>query len=205
MAVRLADVDGLDAVSIRALSHRAGLTTDAVYRWVRSRDELLAAMAEQVLGIGRARATLPRAPRERLEELARAEWSLYRRHPWLLAVLATTRPPTGPAVLALVDRTVDTLTGVGHSLPDAFAGYLALSGYVQGMALLQVSERAEHDAGGAAWGSWSTRTFARLERSGHTADRQWLAAAQAVPADPDRELERWFEFGLARLLDGLLR
>ncbi|RKN21070.1 TetR/AcrR family transcriptional regulator [Micromonospora musae] len=204
VAVRLADADGLDAVSMRAVSHHAGLSTDAVYRWVRNRDDLLAAMAEQVLGTERAGDGAGRTPRERLERLARAEWSLYRRHPWLLAVLAKTRPPTGPAVLALVDGAVDVLTGVGYDPPDAFAGYLALSGFVQGMALLHVAERAERDAGGAAWGSWSTRTFARLERTGRTAERPWLAAAGAVPADPDRELERWFEFGLARLLDGVL-
>ncbi|WP_328852759.1 TetR/AcrR family transcriptional regulator [Micromonospora globbae] len=201
-AVRLADADGLDAVTVRAVAHRAGLTTDAVYRWTRNRDELLAAMAEHVLRAGRPRDRTRQPPRERLGRLARAEWSMYRNHPWLLTVLARTRPPTGPAVLALVDAAVEVLTGAGYDVPDAFAGYLTLSGYVQGMALLHVAERAERDAGAAAWGTWSARTLALLEQTGRTRERPWLAAV--ATADPDRELDRWFEFGLARLLDGLI-
>ncbi len=206
VAVRLADSAGLDAVSIRAVADRAGLTPDRVYRWVRNRDDLLAAMAEQVLGAPQAPDPVRRAARERLERLARREWSLYRRHPWLLAILAKSRPPTGPAVLAMVDDTMDVLTASGHDLPDAFAGYLALSGYVQGMALLHTAEHAERAASDATWGTWWSHTFARLERAGRTRGRPWLTDARpASDEEVDRELERWFEFGLARLLDGLTR
>ncbi|KXK58101.1 hypothetical protein AWW66_31780 [Micromonospora rosaria] len=205
VAVRLADADGLDAVSVRAVAHRAGLTPDAVYRWVRNRDDLLGAMAEQVLDSGRTPDKEQGTPRERLCRAARAEWSLYRRHPWLLTVLATTRPPVGPGVLALIDGTVTALTDAGYDLPDALAGYLALSGYVQGMALLPVTERAEREAGGAAWGTWWSGTFALLERTGRTRGRDWLTATRPDPtADPDPQVAQWFEFGLARLVDGLV-
>ncbi|WP_341720309.1 TetR/AcrR family transcriptional regulator [Micromonospora sp. FIMYZ51] len=205
IAVRLADAEGLDAVSVRTLAHRAGLTPDAVYRWVRNRDDLLGAMVEQVLDSGPMPDGERGTPRERLVRLARAEWSLYRRHPWLLAVLATTRPPIGPAVLTLIDGTIAALTDAGYDLPDALAGYLTLSGYVQGMALLHVTERAERAAGATAWDTWWAGTFALLERTGRTRERGWLAAARPVPtANPDPQLAQWFEFGLARLIDGLL-
>ncbi|MDO3700210.1 TetR/AcrR family transcriptional regulator [Micromonospora sp. C28SCA-DRY-2] len=205
VAVRLADARGLDAVSVRAVAHRAGVTPEAVYRWVRNRDDLLSAMAEHVLGTPRHRDNGHGTPRERLERLGRAEWALYRRHPWLLTVLASTRPPTGPRVLAMVDRAVNALVDAGHDPPDAFAGYLALSGYVQGMALLPLAEQAECDAGGTAWSTWSSTTFGRLERAGRTGGRPWLAAARPVGrTDPDQDLDRWFEFGLHRLLDGLV-
>ncbi|MEV6812988.1 TetR/AcrR family transcriptional regulator [Micromonospora sp. NPDC051296] len=204
VAVQLADAAGLDAVSVRAVARRAGLTPDRVYRWVRNRDDLLAAMAEQVLGARQAPDDVRRTPRERLERFAHREWSLYRRHPWLLAVLASTRPPTGPAVLAMVDDTVGVLIAAGYDPPDALAGYLALSGYVQGMALLHTAEHAERAAGNASWESWWSQTFARLERTGRTRGRPWLTAARPTSDEEvDRELARWFEFGLARLLDGL--
>ncbi|MDG4824316.1 TetR/AcrR family transcriptional regulator [Asanoa sp. WMMD1127] len=196
VAVRLADADGLDAVSIRCVADRAGVAAEAAYRWVRNRDDLLGAMAERVLARARTRPA-GGTPRERLEGLARAEWSLYRRHPWLLAVLARSRPPIGPAVLAVADAAVDALVDAGHEPRNALAGYLALSGYVQGMALLHVAERAERDAGSMPWGAWSARTFSRVRRAG------WLAAVQAG-SDADHELEQWFAFGLARLLDGLV-
>ncbi|ABW15957.1 Tetracyclin repressor domain protein [Parafrankia sp. EAN1pec] len=147
---------------MRSVAFQAGLTTDQIYRWVPSRDDLVGAMVERVVadsrswaavGAGAAHPELAH-PRDYLERSARDEWALYRRHPWLLAVLVTTRPPTPPALLAMVDRTVAVLIGAGHDSDDAFSAYLTLSGYVQGMALLHIAERAELHAGAAAWDTW---------------------------------------------------
>ncbi|MBL7498334.1 TetR/AcrR family transcriptional regulator C-terminal domain-containing protein [Frankia sp. CNm7] len=212
VAVRLADAEGIGAVSMGALAHRAGLSADQVFRRTRSRDELLGAMVEHAL-VERAPAASrayspttpePANPREQLERLARDEWALYRRHPWLVTVLATTRPPTGPAVLAMVDRAVAVLTTAGYAPEDAFAAYLALSGYVQGMALLHVAEHTERRAGATGWEKWWLATHVRLTRTGRTQGRAWLATSHPPDRDADAVVDRWFDFGLARLLDGLL-
>ncbi|MCG5447592.1 MULTISPECIES: TetR/AcrR family transcriptional regulator [Micromonospora] len=199
LAVELADAGGLDAVSLRVLAQRAGLPAHAVYRHVRNRVDLLAAMAEQITATRPpGTAPLPRDPRQRLERLAGDEWAMYRGHPWLLAILATDRPPTGPAVLAMVDRVVTAFTSAGYEPAEAFRAYLALSGYIQGMALL-IRRDPEDDTTYHAW--WSA-TLTRLERTGRTRDRQWLAAAGQTT--PDADLDTWFQFGLRGLLDGLL-
>ncbi|MEW2145220.1 TetR/AcrR family transcriptional regulator C-terminal domain-containing protein [Micromonospora vinacea] len=100
---------------MRVLAQRGGLPAHALYRHVRNRADLLAAMAEQITAIRPpGAAPLPSDPRQRLERLAGDEWAMYRRHPWLLAILATDRPPTGPAVLAMVDRVVAAFTSAGY-------------------------------------------------------------------------------------------
>ncbi|MFI6781442.1 TetR/AcrR family transcriptional regulator [Micromonospora sp. NPDC050276] len=198
VAVELADSGGLDAVSMRVLAQRAGMPAHAVYRHVRNRADLLGAMAEQITST-RAPGTAPLSgePRQRLERLAGDEWAMYRRHPWLLAVLATDRPPTGPAVLAMVDRVVAAFTSAGYDPAEAFRAYLALSGYIQGMALL-----ISRDPADSTYHAWWSATRNRLERTGRTRERQWLAAAGQTR--PDTDLDTWFQFGLRGLLDGLL-
>ncbi|MEO3768799.1 TetR/AcrR family transcriptional regulator C-terminal domain-containing protein [Micromonospora sp. B9E7] len=198
LAVELADAGGLDAVSMRALAQRAAMPAHAVYRHVRNRAELLGAMAERITATSTPRAApLPREPRQQLERLAGDEWAMYRRHPWLLAVLATDRPPIGPAVLAMVDRVVAAFTSAGFDPAEAFRAYLVLSGYIQGMALLIRRDRAD-----TTYPAWSSATRSRLERTGRTRTRPWLAAAGRT--SPDTDLDTWFRFGLGGLLDGLL-
>jgi non-ribosomal peptide synthetase component E (peptide arylation enzyme) len=123
---------------------------------------------------------------------------MYRKHPWLLTVLATDRPPTGPAVLAMVDHVVSTLTHLGFEPAEAYRAYLVLSGYTQGMALLIQRKPADTD-----YRTWRSATHRRLEHTGRLQQRPWLTAASQT--NPDTDLDTWFDFGLHRMLDGLLR
>jgi AcrR family transcriptional regulator len=201
LAVETADAAGLGAVSMRTLAERAGLPAHALYRAVRDRADLLAAMAEHVISGHMPDRVTSGDPRTRLEQLARDEWAMYRRHPWLVAILANGRPPTGPAVLSMVDRTVEALTHTGYEPGDAFAAYLALGGYIQGMALL-----IDREAADTTYRSWRSATLHRLESTGRTQHRPWLTAVlHSDPGNADAELDSWFDFGLQRLLDGLLR
>lgn len=201
LAVEIADAEGLAAVSMRGLAERAGMPAHALYRAVRNRADLLAAMAEHVISARMPTRAAPGNPRARLERLARDEWAMYRRHPWLVTILATCRPPTGPAVLSMVDRVVDALTQAGHTPADAFAAYLTLDAYLQGMALL-----LDRDTADTTYGTWRSATLHRLESTGRTQRHPWLAAVQRdSPGNVDAELDAWFDFGLRRLLDGLLR
>lgn len=200
LAVETADAAGLGAVSVRALAESAGMPAHALYRVVRNRSDLLAAMAEHVVTRRMPGHTAPADPRGRLDRLARDEWAMYRRHPWLLAILATNRPPTGPAVLAMAGRTIEALTGAGYDPGDAFAAYLTLGAYIQGMALL-----IDHPTAETPYGTWWSATTRRLESTGRTRHHPWLAAVRhGDPGHADADLDAWFDFGLRRLLDGLV-
>lgn len=133
-AVALADRGGSDPIALRELAAELGITTAALRRRVGDRDALLAAMAELVLA-----EAVPPPPgdwRERLRHVAHEEWRLYRAHPWLLPVLARVRPPLGPALFDLVDPALSALDALGA---EAVPAYLAVSGLVQGLALLRTA------------------------------------------------------------------
>ena len=82
-AIKVADAEGLDALTMRRVAETLGFTTMSLYRHVPGKDELLDLMVDAVWG-----ETEP--PRGRpggqgLEFFARQMWAMYRAHPWIAA------------------------------------------------------------------------------------------------------------------------
>ncbi|MFF2087514.1 TetR family transcriptional regulator [Nocardia sp. NPDC058176] len=142
-AVDLADRDGLDGLTMRRLASELGVATAALYRHFPDRETLLAAMAELAMD---DTPDPPPAPNwhARLAVEAEAEWQLYRRHPWMLTVLARTRPPLGPALLDSLERAFAALDELELTSAQALTIYLAYSGMVQGLALMWSTDRGDH-------------------------------------------------------------
>ena len=105
-AIRLADADGIEAVSMRVLAARLGVATMALYRHVSGKDDLVEAMVDTLLAESWEPGDQGWGWRVLLEHEARQEWELYRRHPWLVAVLSTARPPLGPGLLEAIGRSL---------------------------------------------------------------------------------------------------
>ncbi|MBP2337972.1 AcrR family transcriptional regulator [Saccharothrix coeruleofusca] len=194
-AVELADAEGLDAVSMRALAARVDAAATALYRHVSGKDDLVTAMVELVL------AEYQPSPaagwRALVEHEARQEWALYQRHPWVLGVLASTRPPLGRPVLAAVDRFL-------AALPDlpartAMSVYLLVSGYVQGMAATAVGGAEAARESGVGDRQWWAAQRGKLAGALGSGWYPWLAELADDPVD----LRAWFDFGLQRVLDGI--
>ncbi|MEV6430184.1 TetR/AcrR family transcriptional regulator C-terminal domain-containing protein [Nocardia sp. NPDC051463] len=99
--------------------------------------------------------------RARLTHEASEEWRLYGRHPWMLTVLARTRPPLGPALFDIAERTLSTLDRPGLPPERMLAIYLSVSGLVQGLAPLWRSERADL-IGGVELRAWSDARHGEL-------------------------------------------
>ncbi|MGW6128831.1 TetR/AcrR family transcriptional regulator [Cellulomonas sp. NPDC055163] len=110
-AVALADSEGLGAVSMARLAESLGFTTMSLYRYVSSKDEVLALMADAA--VGPPPAPEPGAPdgwRPRLEQLVRAQGPVLRAHPWLAQSDAALHA-TGPHRLAWMEAMVGALDG----------------------------------------------------------------------------------------------
>lgn len=140
-AVDLADREGLDALSMRRLATDLGVVTTSLYRHFPDRDTLLAEMAELVLAETAPPPSDLTGWRSRLAYEAHGEWQMYRRHLWMLPLLAQTRPPMGPTLLDHLERSFSALYQPGMTRETMLAIYLSVSGLVQGLALLLVSER----------------------------------------------------------------
>ncbi|WP_017596628.1 TetR/AcrR family transcriptional regulator [Nocardiopsis potens] len=201
-AVRIADSEGLDTMSMRHVAQALGVQVMSLYHHIDGKDELIDLMVEAVFGEG-GEADGGGDWRSGLEASARWEWSLYSTHPWVLEVLASVQPPLVPGVLSGVERGLQALDGLGLDTVTAHRVYLSISGLVQGLALLRVSEiTAERRDGGASLARWrAVRVPAVLEKLGP--DRFPRHAALRDDVDSLTDLEEVFEFSLQRHLDGL--
>ncbi|MGW5386344.1 TetR/AcrR family transcriptional regulator [Nocardia sp. NPDC003963] len=146
-AVALADRAGTEGLTMRRLAGELGVATAALYRYFDDREQLLVAMTDLVLS-----ETPPPPPdltdwRARVRYEAQQEWKIYRRHPWILTVLARMRPPLGPALFDTLDRTLSALDELDLSRTQLISTYLSYSALVQGLALVWSSERSDRIGG----------------------------------------------------------
>jgi AcrR family transcriptional regulator len=115
-AVRLADAEGLEAVSMARVAEQLGFTTMSLYRHVGSKEELLQLMwnasaqgAEDLVLTGDGW-------RARLRMWATIQREMMDRHPWITQ-MPMAAPPMAPNSLTFVERGLEAMDGSG--LPDA--------------------------------------------------------------------------------------
>lgn len=114
-AIGLADKHGMDAVSMRAVAERVGVTPMALYPHVGSKAALLDAMVTAIL---RDLEPPPAGAtwQERLVHLARQSRQMTRARPWV-AMLMFSRPAIEPDAARVVDVIYQALLDAG--VPDA--------------------------------------------------------------------------------------
>jgi AcrR family transcriptional regulator len=112
--VRLADAGGLDAVSMRRLAGELGVAPMTLYGHVPGKRELADLMLDGVLA-ELYRDALPAGNwRARLDAVARANFQVFRRHPWAVQ-LAGGRPTPGPQLMRKHDIELRAVGGLGLS------------------------------------------------------------------------------------------
>ncbi|MFI5906458.1 TetR/AcrR family transcriptional regulator [Dactylosporangium sp. NPDC051541] len=204
VAVALADTEGLPAVSMRRVAERLGVTAMSLYTYVPGKAELLDVMVDAVSGEAVRERYTAGGWRERLGEVARTNWELYRRHPWLLQV-ATSRPVLGPNTIAKYDfelRAFDG-TGVGDVATDQLLSLVLdyVTGAVRAAVLADQAEQRTGRSDTEWWEAWSPLLAEVLDPARFpVAARIGQAAGEEYGAgDPARA----FTFGLERVLDGI--
>lgn len=110
-AIQLADENGLEALSMRKVAAALGSGTMSLYNYVVGKDELIELMIDQVYA--EMPVPDPDLPwRERVRLLARGEWDLFHRHPWILQTNLT-RLALGPNLMDHAERMYAALGSVG--------------------------------------------------------------------------------------------
>jgi len=220
-AIEIADAYGLDGLSMRRVAAALDAGVMSLYRHVPGRAELVDLMVDTAFGEIDYPDPGPTAWRARIELAARQEWAMYRRHPWVLTVVAGThRPPLGQNILANIEWVLTALDGRELDPVALMQAYLTVSDYVQGAALYLRNEAEDERRTGITTEQWwraRTAELAGLLAGGRfpTLSRLLMEAAPAEGAAPrpvDDEtgppvdqatLRKDFEFGLQRMLDGL--
>jgi AcrR family transcriptional regulator len=115
-ALALGDESGIEAVTIRGVADRLGVTPMALYRHVGDKEGLRDGVADALY----AKLRIPEPTDdwwEGLARLARSTRTLLLHHPW--AVPLFSRPLTGPHSLALESALADSLRKAGFSSSEA--------------------------------------------------------------------------------------
>lgn len=192
-------------MTLRSVAHRAAVPLGEVRRAFANRERLVEAVVQRVLAGPRGGERQQGTPVRVLAGIAEGEWQAYRRHPWLVSVLASSRPPLVPSVLDAARTSVDAFVELGLDPPTALARYVALSGYVQGMALLLLAEHDEATRAGTPYPAWWVQELRRLDRTGARRRHPWLddVSGGTPPETFDTDVDAWFREGLRRVLAGL--
>ncbi|MGP3684257.1 TetR/AcrR family transcriptional regulator C-terminal domain-containing protein [Streptomyces sp. IBSNAI002] len=192
-ALELADREGLEALTMRRLGEHLEVRHTSLYRHVASREELLIATVDQMLGEIR----LPSADgdwRAGLEGGAREFRRVLAAHPAGVPLL-TTGQLLGPNALRAREHALAQLLAHGWAPRSAVHVYLMVTHFVIGAAVL--------DSGGAARTAGQRAAmadlFASLPPRTHPVVHRHAELLNSL--DPEAE----FEFGLRTLLLGLGR
>lgn len=202
-AIAIADMQGIASVTLRSVAAQAGVTLAETRRTFGSRDRLLAMMVQHILSQCVQPPPSSETPTEALCRLAEAEWRSYRVHPWLVEVVASTRPPLVPPVLDNAHSALEAFVATGLDVDTAFVRYLAFSGYIQGMALLLSAEHRESSSSGITYRNWWADEAARLDRTGARAKRPWLSELLEKAPSDTFDADTAFRGGLGLIIHGL--
>jgi AcrR family transcriptional regulator len=199
-ALRLADAEGLDAVSMRRVGAELGTGAASLYRYVETRDELLDLMTDATAaeydlpalsGDGRAGDWL--AGLVAIGEQARA---IARRHRWL-AGLTLARPVIGPNSVAVIEHFLTLLAGHPAPLSAKLEAFAMLNGLTATTVLYE-------QAGGPALQERNVAYLSHAIASGSHPRLSELAAGPAAAPGADEGSADRFPDLLSRVLLGLL-
>ncbi|MCP2339486.1 AcrR family transcriptional regulator [Actinomadura rupiterrae] len=204
-ALEIADADGLDAVSIRRIADDLGVSPMSIYTYVPGKAELLDAMLDRTVGEIVPPGDEPPGWRERVTHVARENWRIYHRHPWLLQV-ATARPPLGPHLLDKYENELRTVEGLGLTDIEMDSAIALINGLAESAARTSVNRAQAERRSGLTDEQWWEATAPFLEKHADPAryplgTRVGTAASEAYGSAVGPEQS--FEFGLARILDGI--
>jgi AcrR family transcriptional regulator len=110
-ALRIADDDGFDAISMRRLATELGMGTMSIYWYVESKDELLDLVLDHLIGTTLLEPSELTDWRAGLTAIATRSCAMYRAHPWVAQVVGQ-RPTIGPNLLRHIDQSLCIVDGL---------------------------------------------------------------------------------------------
>lgn len=207
-AVRIADAEGLEAVSMRAVAGRCGVAPMSLYRFVEGKDELVAAMADAIYATASFEDD-PDAPwRRRAESLSRELWRLHRDHPWLGRTQPLTRPMMLPNLLRFGDRLLGALEALELPPKTQFDVQVLLYNHIAGLAANIEREDEAASLTGVSGEEWTDSRYVPHFQDDTFTSRfphvSRLFGPTGLLSDGyDMDLDEMFELGLDLLLDGV--
>ncbi len=202
-AVKIADAEGLQAVSMRRIAGELGSGATSLYRYITKKDELLDLMSEAVLEVER----LPKPSgnwRVDLRKIAYHMRAMSLRHPWTIGI-STSRSALGPNTLRCLELTLSVIDDLGLDIDEMLVISNTLFTFVRGYAAGEVAEVEASRRSGLNREQWmrsrAEHTRAILRTGKYPMFERVVKDARA-PHDPDAAAHG-FAAGLEHLLNGI--
>ncbi|MFD3683733.1 TetR/AcrR family transcriptional regulator [Nocardiopsis sp. NPDC058631] len=214
-AIEVADAEGMDALSMRAVAQRLGRTAMSLYTYVASKNELIELMYDHAFGelAQTAESDDESEWRKATTIWATRLWEFYLRHPWTLEV-SQARPVLGPNEYRLFEALALVLHRAGLDAAQIRSTYGNLFSLVRGSVQTAAEARRAEAVMGVPEDEWWFARSAQLEEFVPDFAERFptltlLSEAGAFSNEnenePYLEQEAWetFRFGLNALLDGV--
>jgi hypothetical protein len=174
----------------------------SLYHYVPGRDEMVDLMMDRVIGEVEFPQLPPPGWRPGLELIAREQWRVFLRHPWLAQALSFSQPRPMPNSLKQTEWALRSLGELELDTPTKLYIAITVFSYVRGCAAnLEVDGSAdpEDDL------TWRERNPTREDTVEEIMGSGQYPQFSEIHADLNFQLdpEGLFEFGLQRMLDGL--
>lgn len=187
-AEQIVHSEGVDALTMRRVADRLSSSPTAIYRHVRDKDDMLAALLDHVAN-DIERPDLPDDPRQRLVVLWRLLYDRLAAHPWVVSVLVG-GDLASPAILWLIEEILQAFTACGLHGARAGAAYRAVWQYTVGVLTIRIG------SGGAESGSEPPQVV-------RTADPARTPAVAGLAAEWPHPCAD-YDYGLHALIEGVI-
>jgi len=206
-AIEIADNHGLDAVSMRRLANFLGVATMALYRYVASKEDVLWLMVDAAIGPGPGAGgdddDKPDDWRVVVRDFAEYQRAALVRHPWMFEAGARVAIHLTPNRMALTERALQSLDGLGLDVDTQMAILSTVSCYVWGASGSEMAQALLMRHKG-----WETRDQLR---GGYSSQMSWLMSTGRYPTfhhyishAKRKDDAAWrFGFGLDCLIEGI--
>jgi TetR/AcrR family transcriptional regulator, tetracycline repressor protein len=193
-ALRVMDLDGLEAVSMRRIAREVGVEAMSLYNHVRDKDDLLEGIRLRVFSEFVFPELDPNDPYENGRRVAHSWRNLLEAHPNMLELLAEDHePPSSLEAFAAMEVALAVLRSMGVPDDEMVQVFHAFGGYIQGYTMMEHQMDFQKHGGPAGLAELARRIDAS----------QLPCVAAALPYMADCDLDAQFSLGLDLMLEGM--
>lgn len=200
-AIDVANADGIEAVSMGRVAAELGASAMSLYRYVSSKDELLALMVDAAMG------TLPHPGegegwRAGLTRWSEAALRAYLGAPWTVRV-PIPGPPITPNQIRSLEAGLSCLRGTALTHAEKISTILLLSGIVRYQATLTVDAKQAYRESGQDPSAGYGRALAELADPEQFPEVHATISSGSLDEEDGDFTTAELRFALDRVLDGL--
>jgi AcrR family transcriptional regulator len=203
--IRVADAEGLEALTMRRVAAEIGAGTMSLYRYIDGKDDLIDLMVDAV-----AVEFIPDEMeitgdwRANLRAMAEHSRAAILRHPWL-APLAAGRHASGPNRIRLMERALSMLDGLDVGVDQQLAIIGTVTAYVQGYVMSELAEAEARRRTGVDVSEWMAMQAPYLMSVLRSGEYPRFARMLAEAGTAFTGAGEQFRYGLECVLEGIAR